>query len=250
LRGRLMRFVDIDALFIDDGDVLNDNAIRGPQFRRLVAEFFAPRLGGGRIAWEEANRSVADTFLFQQVFASGSEAEDYASWWGGYQVQWLRRMAAIVGAYLPDRDTECLRLACEAIDYITPRIMSEYPGAAEAVSDLHRMGFSLFTASGEHSRELDGYLRGMGIRQHFEVLYGPDLVNAAKYSVEYYRRIFVHAGIAPRRALVVDDKLRHLAWASELGARTCLVGAPGQSLKIDLVVSALADLPSLVGEKR
>ena len=34
------------AIFLDDGGVLNDNARRGPQWQRLVGEFFAPRLGG------------------------------------------------------------------------------------------------------------------------------------------------------------------------------------------------------------
>ncbi len=39
---------EITALFIDDGGVLNDNALRGPQWQRLVAEFFVPALGGDR----------------------------------------------------------------------------------------------------------------------------------------------------------------------------------------------------------
>lgn len=240
-----MIFSDIDALFIDDGDVLNDNNIRGPQFRQLVAEFFTPRLGGSREAWEEANRLIADT-LMQQFFTAEPEATDYVVWWEKYQLEWLRRMAAIVGAALPDGDTRCLELAYEAVDYITLRIRSGYPGAAEAIHSLHEMGYRLFTASGEHSRELDNYLRGMDIRQHFEVLYGPDLVNKGKYSTEYYRRIFNHAEIAPERALVIDDKPRQLAWASNLGAKTCLVGSLSHDAMVDFTVSTLADLPSLL----
>jgi FMN phosphatase YigB (HAD superfamily) len=71
-------------------------------------------------------------------------------------------------------------------------------------------------------------------------------VNEGKYSVEYYRRIFDHAGIAPGRALVVDDKLRHLAWASDLGAKTCLVGPPRHDAHVDFAVPMLADLPLLL----
>jgi len=240
-----MILADVDALFIDDGDVLNDNNLRGPQFRRLVAKFFSPRLGGSREAWEEANRTVADTFL-QQIFTAGFDPEDYAGWWGEYQIKWLRRMAVIVGAALPDSDNKCLGLACEAIDYITMQVRSEYPGAVEAIHNLHRMGYRLFTASGEHSRELEGYLRGMGIRQYFDVLYGPDLVNKGKYSVEYYRRVFDHAGITPERALVVDDKPRYLAWVSSLGAKTCLIGSSRPDAEVDLAVPTMADLPSLL----
>jgi phosphoglycolate phosphatase-like HAD superfamily hydrolase len=52
------------AIFLDDGGVMNDNAVRGSQWQRLVAEFFAPRLGGDPAAWAEANKVVA-TELFQ-----------------------------------------------------------------------------------------------------------------------------------------------------------------------------------------
>ncbi len=240
-----MIFHDIDALFIDDGDVLNDNAIRGSQFRQLVAEFFVPRLGSSHAAWEEANRTVAGTIL-PQYFTVELEKTNYVEWWEEYQLEWLKRMAAIVGAALPDGDTRCLRLAYEAIDYITLRIQSGYPGAAEAIRNLHEMTYQLFTASGEHSRELDGYLKGMGIRQYFNTLYGPDLVNKGKYSVEYYRRIFDHAGINPEHALVIDDKPPHLAWARSLGAKTCLIGSSKHDFEIDFIVPRLADLPSLL----
>lgn len=34
------------TIFVDDGGVMNDNRLRAPQWRRLLGEFFPPRLGG------------------------------------------------------------------------------------------------------------------------------------------------------------------------------------------------------------
>ena len=48
------------VLFVDDSGVLNDNRLRGPQWDRLVGEFFPPLLGGRPEAWPEANRVVAE----------------------------------------------------------------------------------------------------------------------------------------------------------------------------------------------
>ncbi len=35
------------TIFLDDGGgVMNDNEVRGPQWQRLVGEYFSPTLGG------------------------------------------------------------------------------------------------------------------------------------------------------------------------------------------------------------
>jgi hypothetical protein len=57
------------VLFLDDGGVMNDNRLRGPQWQRLVAEFFVPRLGGTQEAWSEANRIVISRLLEPAAWA-------------------------------------------------------------------------------------------------------------------------------------------------------------------------------------
>jgi FMN phosphatase YigB (HAD superfamily) len=84
-------------------------------------------------------------------------------------------------------------------------------------------GYALHTASGETSVELDGYLRGMGVRECFGGLYGTDIVDIPKAGPEYYRRVFEHAGVEPANALVFDDRPEACAWAEATGARTVLV---------------------------
>ncbi|OGO22316.1 MAG: hypothetical protein A2Z28_02000 [Chloroflexi bacterium RBG_16_51_9] len=237
----------ITTLFIDDGGVMNDNARRGPEWSRLLAEFFVPRLGGSRAAWEAANRDIDR--LIQGVLTPSAGGQDYLAWYDAYLVRWLKEMAAVVGVATPADDARCLELSCEARDYITERVRSAYPGAVEAIGALREMGFRLFTASGTHSRELGGYLRGMGIHQHFEALYGPDLVNRGKDTIDYYRRVFAHSGVAPEQSLVVDDNPQNLAWAGSLGAATCLVSqSPPPRVEATFIVSSLSDLPAALGK--
>lgn len=234
---------EVTAIFIDDVGVMNDNALRGPEWQRLVAEYFAPRLGGDHATWAEANRVVFKRL--EPFIIAGPGEQEYTAWHHTYWLLWLREMAAFVGVPMPEDDAQCLEIAWQSNDYVTERIHSTYPGATEAIHLLHRKGFILFTASGEHSRELEGYLKGMGIRSLFHTLYGPDIINYGKRSVEYYRRIFNHTGVIPNQALVVDDYPYALVWAASLGAKTCLV-SPNlhQDAGVDLIISSLGNLPS------
>jgi hypothetical protein len=51
--------------FIDDGGVMNDNAVRSEQWAVLLGEYFSVRVGGEPGPWAEANRTV-----FQGAFDS------------------------------------------------------------------------------------------------------------------------------------------------------------------------------------
>lgn len=235
-------------LFIDDGGVMNDNARRGPQFARLVGKYMPPRLGGSRDAWAAANTEVAAR-LFERHFAHFG-ANPYASWhafWDGYEFEWLQGMCSKVGATAPEDPVAFRRLARECDAYVTRRVRSALPSSVGAIRTLHRAGFTLLTASGEASWELDGYLTGMRVRAYFDGhLYGPDQVNTAKFSPAYYERIFAHCDVNPDDALVVDDSEQALNWAAELGAHTvlCNQSAPGNPRHGN--VKSLAALPSIL----
>ena len=53
------------VLFLDDGGVLNDNALRGPEWLRLIGGFMPARLGGTADQWARANSVV-----FPRVWAT------------------------------------------------------------------------------------------------------------------------------------------------------------------------------------
>jgi len=241
--------VPYPVLFIDNGDVMNDNDLRGAQWQRLVGEFFAPVLGGDPARWAEANHIVPPR-LWEAFHVSTSARvnAEYDAFNRAFQLAWLRDMCAEVGVAPPIEEEAILRLAHRADAYVTPRVRAAHPGAADAIRALHARGYHLHTASGEHSTELDGYLTGMGVRHCFDRLYGADLVKAHKSGPHYYARVFADAGVNPADALVIDDKPFVLAWAAALGARTAVVGAATGEFEPDLRVGSLAELPDAIGE--
>jgi phosphoglycolate phosphatase-like HAD superfamily hydrolase len=96
-------------------------------------------------------------------------------------------------------------LARQANAYITPLVRAAIPGVVETIRTLHAQGYELHMASGEPSYDLQGYLTGMGVRDCFGRLYGPDLIDTFKNGPEYYRRLLADMGIDPMQALIVDD---------------------------------------------
>ncbi|MGH2586370.1 MAG: HAD-IA family hydrolase [Dehalococcoidia bacterium] len=215
------------VLFIDDGGVMNDNAVRGPQWQRLVGEFLTPILGGSSAAWGEANRVVATRLWTEYQRTTGGRTNfDFRSWLDGYRVAWTREMCEHVGVAAPSAE-DCARLAEGTRDYVTIRVRSALPGVIDAIHLLRRRGYALHAASGEESGDLHGYLTGMGVRRCFGRLYGPDLINTPKEGPAYYERAFADAGVAPADAVVVDDNPLAISWAAAAGARTVLVHGDG-----------------------
>jgi hypothetical protein len=124
------------VILLDDGGVLNDNEARGPQWQRLVGEYFAPRLGGAPAAWAEANRVVIERLMeaggWDRLMRA---APSYAAYEADYYSRWLRDMCAEVGVPAPD-EAECAAQGIAAEGYIIPRVRSAYPGAVEAIRAL------------------------------------------------------------------------------------------------------------------
>ncbi len=190
-------------LFLDDGGVLNDNSLRGPEWLRLIGEFMPARLGGTAEQWASANRVV-----FSQVWGNiQKRLPDFAShqeFLRAYATNWVSAMCANVGIK-PPPDDDAVALHIELSCYIGERATSAIAGAANAVLSLHRVGYTLYTASGTPSWELRGIMEKMGIAETFTGLYGPDLVDHVKYGPAFYQNVFAHAGVAPSRALVIES---------------------------------------------
>jgi HAD superfamily hydrolase (TIGR01509 family) len=235
------------VILLDDGGVMNDTRLRGPQYQRLAGDFFAPRLGGEPSAWAEANRICIASIFEPEAWRRRVRVavQEYASFEHTYWQDWVSGMCQLVGVAVPP-EAECIELAYQAETYITSRVHSAFPGAIEAIRELHTQGYILHTASGAHSLSLHGYLQAMGVREYFGRLYGSDLLQMLKVSPTYYERLFADAQIAPGEALVVDDSPRVLTWARDLGARTVLVTAERESMDGMLCIASVAALPGLV----
>ncbi len=231
------------TLFIDDGGVLSDNSRRAPEWRRLIAEFFPPRLGGEPDDWAEANRATWRQVAEAHQPAMAVEGH-YVEGLEVYEGAWLVAMCEHVGVDPPEGEA-CAALAREASLYIMRRVRAAYPDAAETVLALAEAGYSLHTASNQASWELEAYLAPMGVVDRFGILFGADFVGCMKPNPRYYERAFALAGADPSRALVLDDTSEFLDAAREVGARTVLVGTaeapPGH-----LAIPCLAALPALL----
>jgi phosphoglycolate phosphatase-like HAD superfamily hydrolase len=234
------------VIYLDDGGVLNDNSVRGPQWRRLAGEYMAPRLGGAPEAWAEANaRFAAGLFAGGAWEARLNAAANYADFERTYYLDWVRGMCNMTGVE-PPPDEEAIKLGLEAELWIIARIKSGFPGAAEAARDLHSRGYALHTSSGSSSRSMHFYLETMDARPYFSRLYGPDLVDTFKAGPLFYERIFADSAVAPAEALVLDDNPEVIGWASEVGARTLLVGS-GPAPQVRGCVGAIGTLAELPG---
>jgi HAD superfamily hydrolase (TIGR01509 family) len=209
--------------------------------------FFPPILGGTPKAWAAANGIVARRQLEQYTRTMyGRVDADYAAWDRADRIAWTAGMCELVGVEAPPEE-ECIALSHRAADFITRRVRSAYPGAVDAIRELHARGTVLYTASGEYSGDLAGYLEGMGVRHCFQRLYGPDLVNRLKEGPAYYTRIFADAGVAPAEAMVVDDKSLPLTWAAQAGARTVrVVAAEPAEATVAAGIGSLAELPRVI----
>lgn len=227
---------------------MNDNRLRGAQWQPLVAEFFAPILGGAEEAWAKANFAIMESFFrpeeaWEQRLAASL---DYESFDRTYMIDWLGGMCDIVGVPCPS-EVESISLGRRASALIIPQIRAAFPGAIDAIRLLHEQGYKLHTASGESSNDLTGYLTGMGVLDCFDRLYGPDLIDVFKMGPEFYERLIEDAGVSPDDALVVDDNPKVVMWAAQAGVRAVLVGNSHVPTTDDtLHIGSLAELPAIM----
>src|SRR5207245_11308060 len=149
-----------------------------------------------------------------------------------------------VGVPAPATEAQIDALVRESMDYVTRRHRAAQPGAADAIRELHRRGYRLYTASGDGSLNLAGYLEGMDVRDLFATTYGSDLLGVWKNDAEFYRRLLSHSGIAARRAIAIDDDAHRLDWARECGMETILVSR--EDVAGHRTVRSFAEVPDIL----
>jgi phosphoglycolate phosphatase-like HAD superfamily hydrolase len=163
-------------ILLDDGGVMNDNLKRGSQWQRWVGELFADRYGGKPELWAEANKKVIDNIIEMYASLHRNPDVDYETSNGELNRRWVEGMFLLAGHTPPPR-SEHEEIVYSTAKYVTSRVRAAFPGVVESIRALHRMGFTLHTASGEDTIDLHGYLTGMGVRPLFSRLYGKNLIN-------------------------------------------------------------------------
>ena len=199
--------------------MLSDNEARAAQWRRLLGQYLAPRLGGTPEDWAAANVGAFERSWKRYVehVEGAGDARGIEGWIRRDRALWLADMCAQVGIAVPPDPSG---YATRAGTWVAERVQADIPGAIATVKWLHARGLVLHTASGGLSWELEPYLRGMGILDRFDRLYGPDLVDTYKNGPHFYSALLTDARVAPETAAVVDDGAHVRAWAASLGIRT------------------------------
>ena len=186
----------------------------------------SPRLGGAAEQWAQAN-AVEFPRVWGSIVKRLSTFATYTDFLRAYSVEWMRAMCAHVGVE-PPPDDAAVALHAEVTCYVWERADAAVPGAAEAVLALHGAGYTLYSASGQASWEMEVITRKMGIRRAFSGLYGADLVDQVKNGPAYYEKVFADAGVPAAAALVIDSEAECCEWAREAGAQARWVDPKGR----------------------
>ncbi|KAF9948244.1 hypothetical protein BGZ72_009809 [Mortierella alpina] len=301
------------AIFLDSGGVINDNAQRAPQWLQYLGEFLPTTvLGGTAQVWRQANFQIIKPF-FSRWYEYMAQANELASQAAQVQTQtqaqaqaqegsvvennvsliferlhlliWIKEMCKVAASQLPELETRILpslteddlfQIAKSAHLYAIHRVQAAFPGAVETIRELASspLGFRVYTSSGDSSEDLEIILRGLGVFECFDAVYGADKVNCLKMSPLYYEKVFAQAGVRVvardscngqvvknrsdeeeedrDEVVVLDDSEKALRWAHVHGARTVLITDTELDLTletnrhIDYQLRALSDLPGLL----
>ena len=213
----------------------------------MIGDYFAPIYGGEKHQWAEANFSFIEEIMREYIEIIEEERiVDFHTYHNEFITRWIEEMFEYVGVSLPTKK-EYNRIYKEAMEFITPNVRASFPSVIDSIKKLKKLGFRLYTASGEVSWELIGYLRGMGILKYFEEFYGPDLINTHKVNEKFYEKIFSRSYVEPKKAIIIEDNPRFIEFAQSLGAniiQVCVTGDHEPSYPF--YVTNMKDLPEIV----
>ncbi|MFX1378557.1 MAG: HAD hydrolase-like protein [Promethearchaeota archaeon] len=204
------------AIFFDDGGVLNDNAIRAPQWKKFCGEFFHSRFGGDPKVWGEANQKVMKSLEIHGMDPK-EIYDDYLTFYKNFKSEWVIKMFEEAGRSVPPK-AEHERIFDTTVEYVWPKVHSAIPGIIESIKMLYSKGFTLYTSTGLPSREIKMVLEGMGIKHFFSGFYGPDLINTWKSSSNFFEAISKDIKLESKKTIVIEDQPSFIENALKTGA--------------------------------
>jgi FMN phosphatase YigB (HAD superfamily) len=232
------------VILFDDGGVLNDNAIRAPQWKAYCGEFFHSRFGGDPEVWGEANQKVIMSLMDPKDAKEINE--DYITFYTNFKSDWVIKMFEEAGRSLPPK-VEHEKIFDTTVEYVWPKVQSAIPGIIESIKILYSKGFVLYTSTGLPSREIRMVLEGMGIKQFFSGFYGPDLINTRKSSSNFFEAIFNDIKMDSEKTIVIEDQPRFIENALKTGANVIQACITGEfQPKYPFYVESMFQLPKVI----
>jgi phosphoglycolate phosphatase len=96
-----------------------------------------------------------------------------------------------------------------------------YPGVREALDRLRQAGVKLAVLTNKPVRFSRDLIRGLGVGEHFALVYGGNSFDTKKPHPEGLERIMAELGARPETTLVVGDSAVDVRTARNVGARSC-----------------------------
>jgi len=126
---------------------------------------------------------------------------------------------------------------------VRERGLDPLPGAVEWVERLHQQGWLQAVASSAPRANIDVVLEVIGLVDSFEAVVSAEDVTRGKPDPQVFLTAARRLGVPPSRCIVVEDAAHGVEAAQRGGMRSIGVSRNG-SLKADIVVRSLADLPA------
>ncbi|KAF9298511.1 hypothetical protein BGZ74_009354 [Mortierella antarctica] len=185
------------VIFLDSGDVINDNKLRSPQWVNLVSNFVptSPLRGPGEL-WGIANGKLAHKLFVEGLWYEVlQKCESHKVLDRMYNLLWVKEGCQFVNGLiseakkkklegsatapgtngtkdfsewplvvLPEDEEDIILISVMAHLYCLAHVKADLPGAVEAIKTLKLdQGFEMYTCSGEQSTDLTLTFRTLGL---------------------------------------------------------------------------------------
>lgn len=131
---------------------------------------------------------------------------------------------------------------------VRERGLDPLPGAVEWVQRLHQRGWLQAVASSAPRANIEVVLEVIGLADGFEAVVSAEDVTRGKPDPQVFLTAAARLNMPPSRCVVVEDAAHGVEAARRGGMRSIGVSRNG-SLKADIVVRSLTDLPPDVFER-
>ena len=183
------------------------------------------------IAWRDTMASEGITITYDQFLATFGQRTD------SILPLWL-------GADAPAERIQRVGDAKEELyrKLVRERGLDPLPGAMEWVERLHQQGWLQAVASSAPRANIDVVLQVIGLAGDFQAIVSAEDVTRGKPDPQVFLTAAARLNVPPARCIVVEDAAHGVEAARRGGMRSIGVSRNG-SLKADVVVRSLVDLP-------
>jgi len=183
------------------------------------------------IAWRDTMASEGITITYDQFLATFGQRTD------SILPLWL-------GADAPAERIQRVGDAKEELyrKLVRERGLDPLPGAMEWVERLHQQGWLQAVASSAPRANIDVVLQVIGLADDFQAIVSAEDVTRGKPDPQVFLTAAARLNVPPARCIVVEDAAHGVEAARRGGMRSIGVSRNG-SLKADVVVRSLVDLP-------